>query len=238
MIHDLFVCPFPDSRSPQADSKNLPPLIPTKSLPKRSASVDSLPPDQRTPTSNEPNSHLQLSELTSWQCQQCHKTFTQRVALQMHVCQSQPTKPFQCGQCGSTFNNSSELRTHVVSHTTERPFKCGFCSRTFVGATTLNNHVRTHMGQKPFSCEKCGKAFSQAMHLARHACELSSGSSGIESVIPHSLTSWIWIKVALSFVNGVDKVTKFPLAYGTKDVKLWLSYCEASLAPLRFLLRK
>lgn len=133
-----------------------------------------------------------VSELTSWQCQQCHTTFTQRVALQIHVCPSQPTKPFQCGQCSSTFNNSSELRAHVVSHTTERPFKCGFCSRTFVGATTLNNHVRTHMGQKPFACEKCGKTFSQAIHLAKHAkesCDCVSSPSSSDMVGPQPLTT-------------------------------------------------
>lgn len=196
---------YQDSRSLPTNPRILPPLIPTNTLQQRRASIDSLPSDQHPSTSSDMGSGIShhgnnkvpsptspVSEITSWQCQQCHKTFTQRVALQMHVCPSQPTNPFQCGQCSSTFNNSSELRTHVVSHTTERPFKCGFCSRTFVGATTLNNHVRTHMGQKPFSCEKCGKTFSQAMHLARHAretCEMEDDSSGMESVTPQALTT-------------------------------------------------
>lgn len=159
---------FQDPRNIPSSSKNLPPLIPNHSARKRRASVDGVLSEQRLSTVGDlesgttgnlgngkvPSPKSPVSELTSWQCQQCHKTFTQRVALQIHVCPSQPTNPFQCGQCSSTFNNSSELRAHVVSHTTERPFKCGFCSRTFVGATTLNNHVRTHMGQKPFGCEK------------------------------------------------------------------------------------
>ena len=108
------------------------------------------------------------SEFTSWRCQQCHKTFTQLVALQMHVCPRQPEKPLQCGQCGQAFNNATLLRLHVVSHSREKPFKCGFCSRAFAGTTTLNNHMRTHTGQKPFACEACGKAFLQAGQLARH----------------------------------------------------------------------
>ena len=192
-----------DTRTSPTDAKKLPPLIPTYTLHQRQPSVDSVPLDQRSPLRGDvendvsnvgnkkvPSPTSPESELTSWRCKQCHRTFTQRVALQMHVCPSQPSKPYQCGQCSKTFTNSSDLRAHVVSHTTERPFKCGFCSRTFVGATTLNNHVRTHMGQKPFSCEKCGKTFSQAMHLARHArelCELDNDNSRTDSVTTHAL---------------------------------------------------
>lgn len=187
------------------EAKKLPPLIPTYTLHQRRPSLESVPRDQRSPLRSDvesdvgnrgnnkiPSPTSQTSELTSWRCQQCHKTFTQRVALQMHVCPTQPTKPYQCGQCSKTFTNSSDLRAHVISHTTERPFKCGFCSRTFVGATTLNNHVRTHMGQKPFSCEKCGKTFSQAMHLARHAresCDLVSEKSRTDTVTTHTLST-------------------------------------------------
>jgi len=193
---------YHDPKGPPTNSKNLLPLISTYSALQRRASVDDALSGQRSPalsdldssTSNAGNKKVPSpsNELTSWQCQQCHKTFTQRVALQMHVCPCQPTKPYQCGQCSSTFNNSSELRAHVVSHTTERPFKCGFCARTFVGATTLNNHVRTHMGQKPFGCEKCGKTFSQAMQLAKHAresCDCVGGSSGSDSAKSQALTS-------------------------------------------------
>ena len=110
-----------------------------------------------------------VGELASWRCQQCHKTFAQRLALQMHVCPSQPSKPFNCGQCNVSFSSSSQLRAHVISHSSKKPFKCGFCLRAFAGATTLNNHIRSHMGRKPFVCEKCGKTFSQAGLLARHA---------------------------------------------------------------------
>ena len=195
-----------DSKNSPTSPQDLPPLVPTYSLQQRRASVDSnisekwssaSATDSERNSSNSFNSMVHapertVSELTSWKCQQCHKTFTQRVALQMHACSSPPTKPFQCGQCSSTFNSSSELRTHVASHTTERPFKCGFCSRTFVGATTLNNHVRAHMGQKPFRCDKCGKTFSQAMHLAKHAresCKSASYSRGPDSVTQQASTS-------------------------------------------------
>lgn len=194
---------FSETRQSTTDTKKLPPLIPTNSLHQRRPSFDSVARDQRSPVTGDadndvsnlgnktaPSPTSPASELTSWRCQQCHKTFTQRVALQMHVCPCQPNKPFQCGQCSATFTNSSDLRAHVVSHTTERPFKCGFCSRTFVGATTLNNHVRTHMGQKPFSCEKCGMTFSQAMHLSKHAresCEYLSDASRADSVTTQAL---------------------------------------------------
>lgn len=165
------------------EQKSEPPLREAGIIPlTRSSSTDSKLSDQRSsPVSDlesdvsDPGNSLvpvakspPLVEMTSWRCQQCHKTFSQRVALQLHVCPCQPAKPYQCGQCSLAFSNPSLLRAHVISHSSEKPFKCGFCSRAFVGATTLNNHIRSHMGQKPFGCEKCGKTFSQPGLLARH----------------------------------------------------------------------
>lgn len=164
------------------EQKSRPPLREAGIPLTRSSATDSKLSDQRSPPVSDLESDVSdpgnspvpvdksplLVEMTSWCCQQCHKTFCQRVALQLHVCPCQPAKPYQCGQCSLAFSNSSLLRAHVISHSSEKPFKCGFCSRAFVGATTLNNHIRSHMGQKPFGCEKCGKTFSQPGLLARH----------------------------------------------------------------------
>lgn len=227
LFHFLLKLPqnlFSGTKASPPEAKKLPPLIPTYTLYQRRPSLESVPRDQRSPLRSDvesdvgnrgnnkiPSPTSQTSELTSWRCQQCHKTFTQRVALQMHVCPTQPTKPYQCGQCSKTFTNSSDLRAHVISHTTERPFKCGFCSRTFVGATTLNNHVRTHMGQKPFSCEKCGKTFSQAMHLARHAresCDLVNEKSRTDTVTTHTLSTWTtWGFLCATFIKKKFLIT-------------------------------
>ena len=109
-----------------------------------------------------------IDDVSMWQCGQCHKTFTQRILLQVHVCPNKPVNPYKCGHCSESFTNPSHLRAHVSKHSGEKPFKCGFCSRSFSGATTLNNHIRTHTGEKPFGCDKCGMSFSQPTHLARH----------------------------------------------------------------------
>ena len=174
---------------------------------KRTTSGDSVPGDQRTspiscddqcmefsdkivvsPSKRDVTSptgaqrYSPVEEMNSWKCQQCQKTFTQRLMLQMHVCPCQPDRPYQCGHCTLSFANPSDLRAHVVSHINEKPFKCGFCARAFAGATTLNNHIRTHTGQKPFNCEQCGRMFCQASMLARHQrtpgeC-ITTGSTG------------------------------------------------------------
>ena len=153
-------------RKSSVESIKIPPLVSTQALQQRRSSFPAereqrSPPKADADRDNSSNGNNPVpsptspyTELTTWQCQQCHKIFTQRVALQIHECPCQPEKPYQCGQCSQAFTNSSNLRAHVVSHSTERPFKCGYCSRTFVGATTLNNHIRTHMGQKPFHCKK------------------------------------------------------------------------------------
>ena len=108
------------------------------------------------------------SELGSWYCSQCGKSFDQRSKLQIHICSFSSSKPYQCGHCAQRFSHPNELRTHAVIHSGKKPFKCGFCSRAFAGATTLNNHVRTHTGEKPFTCNNCHKTFSQLSHLSRH----------------------------------------------------------------------
>ncbi|XP_062515942.1 putative histone-lysine N-methyltransferase PRDM6 [Corticium candelabrum] len=103
-----------------------------------------------------------------WKCGQCFKSFTQRIMLQMHVCEGKAQLPFHCGHCNKVYSTSNELRSHVLSHTNDRPFKCGFCHRSFAGATTLANHMRTHTGEKPFRCPQCNKGFTQGTQLARH----------------------------------------------------------------------
>lgn len=156
----------------------------------RSSPVSDVDSDVSDPGNNlVPVPKSPVGELTSWRCQQCHKTFTQRVALQLHVCPCQLAKPYQCGQCSLAFSNPSHLRAHVISHSSEKPFKCGFCSRAFVGATTLNNHIKSHMGQKPFGCEKCGKTFSQPGMLARHARNPRECKGGV-SAHSHMLASF------------------------------------------------
>ena len=108
------------------------------------------------------------TECEAWQCGQCFRTFSQRVLLQMHVCDRQPDKPFRCGYCRLSFKSPDELKNHVQTHTDDKPFRCGFCHRAFAGATTLNNHIRTHTNIKPFACASCGKEFTQGTQYSRH----------------------------------------------------------------------
>ncbi|XP_065829000.1 putative histone-lysine N-methyltransferase PRDM6 isoform X2 [Oscarella lobularis] len=107
-------------------------------------------------------------EWNLWKCGQCFRSFTQRIMLQNHVCESRADMPFHCGHCNRVFSTSNELRSHVISHSNDRPFVCGFCHRAFAGATTLANHMRTHTGEKPFKCPQCNKGFTQGTQLARH----------------------------------------------------------------------
>ena len=124
--------------------------------------------NQATDTQLVPRPPDSSSTIIVFRCGQCNKTFSQRSALQIHVCPRLAHNPFKCGYCSKAFAQSNELRAHAIIHASEKPFKCGFCARAFAGATTLNNHIRTHTGERPFTCEKCDKTFSQASQLSRH----------------------------------------------------------------------
>eukprot|EP00118_Oscarella_pearsei_P013391 m.106690 g.106690 ORF g.106690 m.106690 type:complete len:477 (+) comp37268_c0_seq3:487-1917(+) len=128
-------------------------------------------------------------EWNLWKCGQCFRSFTQRIMLQNHICESRADMPFHCGHCNRVFSTSNELRSHVISHSNDRPFVCGFCHRSFAGATTLANHMRTHTGERPFKCPQCNKGFTQGTQLARHMRmpgECVGGLSGLSYAEPLS----------------------------------------------------
>ena len=75
-----------------------------------------------------------------------------------HPNQSQ-MKTYPCKVCNKTFKSSVKLRDHMNGHTGEKPFQCSFCDKTFRLQCTLYRHKRTHTGEKPHLCSVSLKLF-------------------------------------------------------------------------------
>ncbi|XP_022831104.1 zinc finger protein 135-like [Spodoptera litura] len=121
-------------------------------------------------TSKELSQHTAIAhvKLKPFECNVCHKRFTQHGGVLQHMRMHTGDRPFPCTFCPKAFTQKSGLDQHLRIHTKVKPYRCVVCSKTFCQSVHLKQHMRTHTNVAPFQCGICDKRFKQSSHLNYH----------------------------------------------------------------------
>ncbi|KAF7220486.1 uncharacterized protein [Nothobranchius furzeri] len=99
-------------------------------------------------------------------CRICGLTFMRDCDLIRHVEESHSgQKAFKCSECHKEFTRKDSLTLHLRVHTGEKPHRCHFCGKFFTQTSNLRVHMRKHTGEKPYFCNSCGKMVAHSYHL-------------------------------------------------------------------------
>lgn len=55
-------------------------------------------------------------------------------------------RPFECPMCHKAFSRKANMEMHVVYHTGERRFTCEICGQSFFAINALKRHTKLHTG--------------------------------------------------------------------------------------------
>ena len=89
-------------------------------------------------------------ESRKFQCDTCNKSYTINVNLIRHKKEKHSLIKSKCDQCKKTFQNKMTLQNHMdVIHNDLKRFECDICKKRFVVKSHLSKHEReVHLGKK------------------------------------------------------------------------------------------
>ena len=106
----------------------------------------------------------------------CHKTFSEKGNLKVHIRVHTNDRPYPCTYkdiCHKSFKTKSQLSDHLLKHTQTKSFYCTECKASFSRKNRLKIHMMIHKGEKPFECIICKKKFREKSnfnyHMKKHA---------------------------------------------------------------------
>lgn len=56
-------------------------------------------------------------------------------------------QPFECNVCHKHFSQRANMQKHMLVHTGQKPFQCGVCEKEFSQQANLKKHMQVHIGK-------------------------------------------------------------------------------------------
>lgn len=108
-------------------------------------------------------------KIYSCEIESCSKTFRHLSSFIMHgKCVHSDVRSFTCEICSKSFKTSSNLNVHVKMHKNQRDHKCTLCPQAFFTTSHLKAHMKIHLKQTNYKCEECQKAFIHLSSYKKH----------------------------------------------------------------------
>ena len=82
--------------------------------------------------------------LENRKCKLCHKVYSDRIRLELHMRVHNNLKPFPCTVCEKAFTQKRSLKEHLLTHDTIRHYECRHCEKKFV----QKNHLKYHLASQ------------------------------------------------------------------------------------------
>ena len=104
--------------------------------------------------------------LENRKCKLCHKVYSDRIRLELHMRVHNNLKPFPCTVCEKAFTQKRSLKEHLLTHDTIRHYECRHCEKKFV----QKNHLKYHLASQ--HAETAASEVRIQQNLSNYVCLL------------------------------------------------------------------
>lgn len=115
--------------------------------------------------------HNLQDETPHLKCELCHRKYTCKSNLDMHMRTHTGERPFVCEICGKRFAQKNSFNLHQHIHNDRIPYACNICGQQFKWKHSMNkhiNHVHNKIPQASYECAICAKSYVNKSSLDRH----------------------------------------------------------------------
>ena len=121
------------------------------------------------------NNHLQYKHGNQGQpgqkfeCDQCHKEYSSKASLLVHMRSQHSGVRYNCKQCDANYAHKHELVQHIKSKHEGVTYNCELCTKSFIHKVSLKDHIQAkHLKIKSHQCRECGLHYTSHQTLYIH----------------------------------------------------------------------